>query len=135
MAPVGYTMRLVDHQQGNLGSYACQNLRTKSLICQSLGRNKQNVDFAFREPSLNRVPCVHVVRIDRRSSNTHAFGSSNLIPHQSQQRRNQKRRPATRLTQQLSRDEVDKTLAPAGLLYDEQAASAFNDVSNGGLLI
>src|SRR4030067_729434 len=44
----------------------------------------------------------------------------NLVAHQSQQGRDDQRRPCTLLPHQLGRDEIDHALAPSGALHTKQ---------------
>lgn len=131
MPPIGNAVRFVDDQHGNLCGDTRQHLGTEALVCQALGRDQQNVDFPLGQSALDCRPVIHVVGVDRGGANSHSLRRSDLVSHQCKQRRDQQRRPGSGIAQQLGRDEVDKALTPPSLLHDQQAAFAFNDVTNG----
>jgi len=134
VTPVGNAVCFVDHQQRYLCGDTSQYLLAKVLVRQALRRDQQDVDLTLGQLSLDCRPGVHVVGIDRGGSNPHPLSRSDLVPHQCQQRRDQQRRPVAGLSQQLGCDEVNEALTPAGLLHDQQAALALDDVADGTLL-
>ena len=55
----------------------------------------------------------------------------NLVAHQGKEWRDQEGRAVTCLAQELGGDEVDETLAPSGLLDDEEPSVPIGEVADG----
>ena len=55
----------------------------------------------------------------------------NLVAHQGKEWRDQEGRAVTCLAQELGGDEVDETLAPSGLLDDEEPPVPIGEVADG----
>ena len=132
VAPVRDAVSLIDHHQAGveLGERTSYEFR----CVQPLGRDQQDVDLSPAHLLLHRLPLVGVGGIDRACAQSHPLRGSNLVAHQRQQRRNQQGWSAAGVSQKLGGNEVDETLAPAGLLHHQQATSLFADCLDGFLL-
>ena len=119
VAPVGNAVSLVDHQQRDAAGVPGQHFRSEAFIGEALRGDQENIDLVAGEFVFGFGPFARVVGIDRGSAHAHSLGGGNLVAHQRQKRRNQQRRAAAGLTQQFGGNEVNKTLAPSGLLHDQ----------------
>ena len=127
-------MSLVNDQEGDSLRDPCQNLGAKVLVAQPLGRNQQNVHVVSPQAFFGDQPFVSVVRSNPDGAYSHTLGGCNLIPHQRQQRGDEKRRSRPGLAQQLGCNEVDEALAPPCFLHDKESSAAFHDVTDGAFL-
>ena len=111
--------------------------RTRLRNCslrQPLGRDQQDVNLIASDRGFDGVPLRPVLRMDGRRSHAHAPGRDDLVAHQRQQGRDQQRRSQALLPEQLGRDEIDRALAPARLLHDEQSPTPLHHMADGVLL-
>lgn len=122
VAPVGDAVRLVDHQQtGGRGQFG-QHLVAEVGVVQSFRAHQEDVDLARRHLGLDGLPLLRVGGVDRPCADSGAGRRLHLVAHQREKRRDDHRRPGTRLAQQRGRDEVHRGLAPAGALHDQRSA-------------
>ncbi len=119
VAPVGHTVRLVDHHKAGVGGQRRQHIVTEVRIVEPFRTDQQHVEFAVDDPLMDGIPFGDVARVDRGRTNARALGGRDLVAHQRQQRRHDDRRPAAALPEQLGGDEVDRRLTPAGALHHQ----------------
>ena len=132
--PIRDAMRLVDHEQGDASGDRAQDLAAKMLARQPLGRDQEDVDLVASDRGLDGFPLRPVLRMDGLRSHAHTLGRDDLVAHQGEQGRDQERRSQACLPQQLGRDEIDRTLAPARLLHDERSPEPFHHMPDRVLL-
>ena len=122
VAPVGDAVRLVDDEQaGGLGQLG-QHLVAERRVVQPLRADQQHVDLTRVDLRADGLPVLDVGGVDGGRADAGSLGRLDLVAHQREQRRDDHGRPGAEPAQQRGGDEVDRRLAPAGLLYDEHPA-------------
>ena len=134
MAPVRQAMRFVNHQHGDSRGDLHQHVSAELVVSEALGRDEQYVDLVALQRTHALVPLGGVVRSDPDGSHSHPLGGEDLVAHQREKRRNEERWPEPLLAQELGGDEVNRALAPASLLNDEQSAATLYQVPDRLLL-
>ena len=135
VAPVGDAVRLVDDEQaGGLGQLG-EHLVAERRVVQPLRADQQHVDLARVDLRADGLPVLDVGGVDGGRADAGSLGRLDLVAHQREQRRDDHGRPGAEPAQQRGGDEVDRGLAPAGLLYDEHPALLHHEGLDRGPLV
>ena len=122
VTPVADAMRLVDHEQpdalGEVGEHGVAELR----VGEAFGGDEQEIDAIGIERRHDLVPLGGVVARDARRLHATALARLDLVAHQAEQGRDEQGRARAAVAQHAGRDEVDRALAPARALHDEDPA-------------
>jgi len=119
VAPVGNTVRLVDHEQPGRRRELGEHGVPEVGVVQPFGTDEQDVDLAGRDRRLHLVPVLRVRGVHGRGLDPGALGRRDLVAHQRQQRRDDHGRTGSELAEQCRGEEVHGRLAPPGALHDE----------------
>ena len=110
----------------NSGSISSRNC---GLFNRSGLMSSRSTESSARRP-LHLLPRIPIGRVDRVRANPQPLSRSDLIAHQSQQRRHDQSRPSPPLAQERGGDEVDRRLAPARPLNAQHARAVLDEVAN-----
>src|SRR5439155_23951154 len=124
-------MCLVNDEKTDALLKSRQHLTTKFRIRQSFRRNQEDVAIVPGKRRLRLLPLISVFAMNRNRLQSYVAGSFNLISHQSQERTDQHRRTRAAITQDLCRDKVNDTFAPAGALNEQQTLIAYRNSFDG----
>jgi hypothetical protein len=80
--------------------------------------------------AFNPKPICLIRRVDRFCSQPDIPGGGNLVPHQRQERRNEKRTAPSLIAQESRGKKVDKALAPSCPLNNEEPGPSLNQRGN-----
>ena len=108
VAPLGNTVRLVHHQQGNL--HLLEKV-AKALVLQAFHGNHQDLQLAGARPGHHRIGFIAALgRVDARRRNAVPLQKRQLVLHQRQQRRHHQRQ----VWQEQRRQLITQGLAGTG---------------------
>ena len=125
--PVADAVRLVDHQQpGRLGKPR-QLLVAEPRVVEPLRADQEQVDLVGRERRGHLGPLVGVRGVHGHGPQPGPASRVDLVAHERQQRRHDQRGAAAAGPHQCGGDEVDRRLAPAGALHDEDPLTRLDE--------
>src|SRR5438552_5933280 len=120
MAPIRNAVRLIDHQQPDAVCDGQENLLDESVVREALRGDEHGVRLARDNGPREAWPLIRVRRVYADGSDVEPLRRFDLVTHQGQKRRYDQRRTGAAVTQHAGRNEVDRTLAPAGALDDQE---------------
>jgi hypothetical protein len=112
---------LVYHEQPSSSCEIGKDLLAEVLVVESFGRHEQKIYAVSLELGPHAVPLLAVGAVDRFRDDASTHRHLDLIPHQSEERRDEQRRPRLFISEQPGRDEVHGALAPSRALDKQDA--------------
>ena len=109
-------MNFVDDGEPGPAADERHDLVGKGRICESLGRDHDDIHLVCIEEGHKLADRVVGRRVDGEGPQPQSFRSINLVSHEREQRRDEQGWPKPLFPQEVSGDEVDGTLAPASSL-------------------
>lgn len=135
VAPVGDTVRLVDHQQAGGGGELGQHVVAEVGVVQPLRADQQDVHLTGCHLGLDLLPLLRVGGVDGAGVDPGPSCRVHLIAHQGEQRGDDHRRTRAAGSQQGGGDEVDGGLAPPGALHHQGPAPVDDQRLDGEPLV
>ena len=136
VAPVADAVRLVDHEEAGARRdvRAAPSSRKRGFAKRSGETRSRSTRRRARSAS-SCLPLVGVVARDPNRAHAAALARLDLVAHEREQRRDEQRRTGAAGSQQSRRDEVDRALAPAGPLDDEDPPALDDERFDGFELV
>ncbi len=124
-------MGLIDNKEAQPVRDRKQAPTDEFVVSQSLRRNQEHVELVSLQPAFDPGPVRFIRRVDRFCSQAYIPSSSDLVPHQRQERRNEKRAARPLVSKKSRGKKVDETLAPSGSLNDQEPCASLHDCGDG----
>ena len=124
-------MGLVDDDHADARGDDVEDGRLELGVGEAFGRDEEDVDLVRFDAVGDAAPVILIGGVDRLGVDAHARRGVDLVSHEGEERRDEEGGAEAGLTQELGGDEVDETLAPPGLLDDEEAPVAVDEVADG----
>ena len=131
VAPVADAVRLVDHEESGARGELGQHHVAELFVRESFGRHEKEIDPVGIDIGDDLLPIAGVVARDAGRVHAAAFARVDLIAHEAEEGRDQQRRARVPRAQEPGRDEVDRALAPAGALHDEDTVTTCDQRLDG----
>lgn len=113
-------MSFVDDHQPDALRDRKQHVLHELVVREPLRGNQKSVGLVLEDGLRQDGPIVAVAGVDAQGRDAEALCGLDLVAHQRQQRRHDESRPVTPIAQNACGDEIDRALAPAGALDQQQ---------------
>src|SRR5688572_11272442 len=123
-------MSFINDKQAQTVCNGKQTPIDKIVISQPLWGDQEQVELVSEQSAFNAGPICLIRRVDCFCSHPDIPIGRDLVSHERQERRNQKRAAPSLVAQESRRKKVDEALPPSGPLNDEKPLSSLSQRGN-----